>query len=353
MKSLKYTLPILLLTSVFLWTQLINAKVSAYVSIDKITPGYAEAGIDNISEISHTSDELESTTSNSDYLTAQTIIKNDPYLNRQWPLSTIDMPDSIHFEEKDPVIIAVLDTGIDKNHEDLQGKVIAEVNFTDSPTSDDINGHGTFVAGIISAASNNGIGIAGMVPNSHLLNVKVANDNGNCKGINVARGIKWATDHGANVINLSIDLRMGFSDLENAIDYAWKNGVVIVAAASNQTIKPVYPARYKNCISTVAIDKYYQEGPLSGYGDWVNVAAPGITVYSTLPLDKYGFKSGTSFAVAHVTGLAALLFEIAQDQNHDGKTNDEIRAAIENGATLTVSNNFKCIDVVNSIQLIR
>jgi len=346
MKSLKYTIPILIIASIFWGLPITHADVLPNTN----NQSYIEFNYEHKSEINTAKDINASEIINDASSYWQTI--NDAYLNRQWPLSKINIPALSQFEEQEPILVAVLDTGIDKNHEDLKDKVIAEVNFSDSLSPDDLNGHGTFVAGIITANTNNGIGIAGIAPNCLLLNVKVADDEGYCRGSDVARGIVWAVDHGAKVINVSIELNTGFPRLEKAVNYAWEKGALVLSAASNQIIAPVYPARYKNCIAVVATDKHDNEGPLIGYGDWVDVAAPGLVVFSTLPNDSYGYESGTSFAVAHVSALASLLFSIAEDTNLDGKLNDEVRSAIQNGAQKIGVSSIKHINAADSIYLL-
>ncbi len=230
------------------------------------------------------------------------------------------------------VLIAILDTGIDQNHEDLEGKVVAEVNFTDSPTADDIHGHGTHIAGILAANSNNGIGVTGMAPDAQLMNVKVVDDKGRSQPSVVAQGIIWAVNNGANVLNISIEIREASPELEDAVNYAWSQGVIIIAAAGNDgSQSPIYPAYYENSIAVAATRENDTLAPLSNYGDWVNVAAPGFNIYSTLPDDGYGYKTGTSFAAPYVSGLAALLFSVVTDTNGDGRLNDEVRAVIEAG----------------------
>jgi thermitase len=260
-------------------------------------------------------------------------ISNDPYLENQWALSQIQLVDLWQVTTGSPeIVVAVLDTGIDQNHEDLEGKVVAEVNFTDSPTPSDAYGHGTHIAGIIAANSNNGIGIAGLAPECRLMNVKVANDKGRCQASAVAEGIIWAVDNGASVINLSVELGEPSSELEKAVDYAWSHGAIIIAAAGNDGSElPVYPAYYEDCIAVAGTKQDGTLAPLSNHGDWVDAAAPGFNIYSTLPQNSYGYKTGTSFATAYVSGLAALLFNVVSDSNGDGKLNDEVRVAIEAG----------------------
>jgi thermitase len=263
-------------------------------------------------------------------------ITNDPYADQQWALTEVQALTLWGISTGNRgILVAVLDTGIDTKHEDLKGKVVAEVNFTDSPTPYDIYGHGTHIAGIIAANSNNGIGITGVAPESRLMNVKVANDKRQCQASAVAHGIVWAVDKGAHVINISLQFAEPSAELENAVNYAWSQGAVIIAAAGNEGGQsPVYPAFYENCIAVAATSQDGSLAPLSNRGDWVDVAAPGFNIYSTLPNNSYGYKSGTSFAVAHISGLAALLFDVVRDTNGDNKINDEVRAAIESAYSI-------------------
>lgn len=227
------------------------------------------------------------------------------------------------------VIVAVLDTGIDQNHEDLAGKVIASINFGPSQTVNDVNGHGTLISGIIAASFENMKSATGVAYNSRLLNVKVTGDNGFVTPEAVAEGIVWAADHGANVINLSLTLGKPSEKVEKAVQYAWHKGCVIVAAAGNSGgVKPVYPAAYPNVIAVAATDQNDRMARWSNHGDWVGVSAPGTDIYSTLPGDRYAYKSGTSFAVPLVSGEAALLFVVAEDSNKNGSVNDEVMQAI-------------------------
>lgn len=228
------------------------------------------------------------------------------------------------------VVVAILDTGIDGDHEDLAATVEHEVNLGESPSAADLHGHGTHIAGIIAASAGNGIGIDGIAPSCSLMNVKVTNDRGKCHSTTVAQGIVWAVNEGAQVINISLCLTSPSTELEEAISYAWSQGAVIVAAAGNDgDSAPLYPAYYPECIAVTAAKDDGSRAPLANFGDWVDVAAPGYQVYSLLPDDQYGYKTGTSQAVAHVSGLATLLYSVATDTNGDGRVNDEVRAALE------------------------
>jgi thermitase len=259
--------------------------------------------------------------------------QTSPTLKTQWALERIHaLPFTRNFNSNPPVLVAVLDTGIDKNHEDLFGRVVAEVDLTKSLSPDDIYGHGTPIAGIIAADIDNDLGVSGLAPESRLINVKVADDSGRCLLSTLAAGIIWAVDHGAMVINISIELKESTPALREAVDYAWSKGALIIAAAGNDgSSPPIYPAACDSCIAVTATQENGTLAPLANYGDWVDVAAPGLDIYSTLPGNKYGYKHGTSFAAAYVSGLAALLFSMATDTNGDGNLNDEVRRSIELG----------------------
>jgi thermitase len=149
----------------------------------------------------------------------------------------------------------------------------------------------------------------------------------------IAKGIIWAVEHSAKVINISLCVKSS-PELEEAVDYAWSQGAVIVAAAGNEGKSvPVYPASYTNCLAVAGTTENDSLALLSNHGDWVDVAAPGSDIYSELPQNQYGYKSGTSSAVAHVSGVAALVFTVAEDTNGNGVINDEVRQAIENSCS--------------------
>jgi thermitase len=260
--------------------------------------------------------------------TPETYLTNDPYLSKQWALDRI--PASLINRDSTAVLIAVLDTGIDPGHEDLPRKVVASVNFTNTQTMADVLGHGTHLAGIIAAAANNGLGIAGIAPNSRLLNVKVADDNGMVWASVAAEGIVWAVDNGAKVINMGFFIPSPYPALEQAVDYAWSKGVVLVAATGNRIKSvPVYPAYYPEVIAVGATDVSGNLWPKSNYGDWVDAYAPGVDIYSTFPGNNYGYQSGTSVASAYVSGVAALAFASATDTNGNGRVNDEVTTLLK------------------------
>ena len=260
------------------------------------------------------------------------IIPDDEYLDKQWLLTRVQTLYAWQIaSDSQDVLIAVLDTGIDQTHEDLAGKITASANFSDYPTASDLHGHGTHIAGIIAAIANNGTGIAGVAPNSHLLNVKVTENSSMVTPSMIAEGITWATDNGAKVINMSFILGEPTQVVEDAVDYAWSRGAVVVAASGSYAgDRQMYPACYSHCIAVTATDTDGSLTPWANHGDWIDVTAGGVDIYSTLPDNKYGYKSGTSMAAAYVSGIAGLLFPIVRDADNNGLLNDEVRYMIEN-----------------------
>jgi thermitase len=256
---------------------------------------------------------------------------DDVYFGLQWGLTKIETPQAWDVTTgSDSINIAILDTGIDMDHPDLAEKLISNINLTNFGNTDDVYGHGTHVAGIAAAMTDNSMGVSGLGYTSTIMNVKVLDDNGMGAYSWIVSGIIWAADNGAEVINMSLGGSFASSALEDAVDYAWSKGVVVVAAAGNNgDTTPMYPAYYTNCIAVAATDVNDARASWSNYGDWVDVAAPGVSIYSTLKDGNYGYKSGTSMASPHVAGLAALVFTTVSDVNGDGKLNDEVRSRIE------------------------
>jgi thermitase len=261
---------------------------------------------------------------------------DDLYFSNQWGMTKIQAPQAWDITTGDPSIkIAILDTGVDQNHEDLASKIVASKNFTTSGTVDDRYGHGTHVAGIAAAATNNGIGVAGVGYNSTIMNGKVLGDTGSGYYSWIANGIIWAVDNGAKVISMSLGGSSPSSTLESAVNYAWSKGVVLVAAAGNNgNTTPVYPAYYSNCIAVAATDSNDTKASFSTYGSWVDVAAPGVDIFSTLPnhtnkigILNYGSLSGTSMATPHVAGLAGLVWATSY-----GTSNTSVRNRIQSTA---------------------
>lgn len=255
---------------------------------------------------------------------------NDPYFDRQWAFGRFGMLPPAEGNRGEKVTVAVLDTGVDASHEDMQGMVTKNICFSDSNTPFDINGHGTHVSGIIGAVSNNNVGIAGAADNVRILNVKVAEDNGMVWASNVADGVRWAVDNGADIINMSLAAASPSRALQSAIEYAWDRGVVLVAAAGNYTKAVTYPAAFPEVIAVAAIgsDGILWENSNDGY--FVDAYAPGVDIFSTLPGDTYGYCNGSSMAAAYISAFVAVAFDSVDDENGNGMGNDEIARLIQN-----------------------
>ncbi|MCP3026508.1 S8 family peptidase [Halobacillus sp. A5] len=223
--------------------------------------------------------------------------------------------------------IAIVDSGVDYNHPDLDGKTVLGYDFIDYDYNPmDENGHGTHVAGTAAAETNNAQGVAGMAPNTEILAVRALDANGSGSLAAIADAIRYSADEGAEVINLSLGCDCDTQTLENAVNYAWNQGSVVIAAAGNDGVSTTFePASYSNVLAVGAVDQYDNKASFSNYGTWVDVTAPGVDIASTVPNGGYAYMSGTSMASPHVAGLAGLLAS-------QGRSNSDIRAAIENTA---------------------
>lgn len=241
---------------------------------------------------------------------AQTMLTpNDPYFaNWQSGLKRMDAEAAWELSlGSSSVPVAILDTGVNSGHEDLAGRVMAGYNFvSNNRDASDDHGHGTRVAGILSANVDNGKGIAGVTWKNPIMPVKVMGSSGYGNYSDIANGIIFAADNGARVINMSLGAASKSLSLENAINYAYNKGVVLVAAAGNSNTAVFYPAAYPNVIAVAAVDGGDVKASYSNFGPEISVAAPGSTL-STLMNGSYGNSSGTSFAAPFVAGLAGLL----------------------------------------------
>jgi len=278
---------------------------------------------------------------------------SDAQYAQQWNLNNIDSTRTLDADidapqawnrargvnrSRVPTTIAIVDTGIRADHPDLAGKVVDSHNwFVDGGSTNDVFGHGTHVSGIAAADTNNAVGIAGVCPNCKLLNAKVCDDTGGCPYDRIANGVLWSvgcewrdtSDNclspvRAKSINISLSGTEDSAVLQSAIDKAWARGAVLACAAGNdgQDV-PHYPAAYPNCIATAATDKSDQKASFSNYGaTWVDVAAPGVGILSTVVSGGYAAWNGTSMAAPHVAGLAGLL--VGQ-----GYGRDQVRSRIE------------------------
>lgn len=211
------------------------------------------------------------------------------------------------------VNVAVLDTGIDKDHPEFIGRLGVGWDFVnDDNNPDDDHYHGTHVAGVIGAKTNNGVGMAGIAFNAKLIPVKVCNLFGSCPVYEIAAGIIYAVDNNAQIINMSLGGSQVSSTIEGAVAYAISRNVTVVAAAGNTGLGGYnYPASYPGVISVAAHDPVTGAiASFSTFNDRVTISAPGVSINSTVPVEQgsYGDLDGTSMAAPHVAGIAALLW---------------------------------------------
>lgn len=243
------------------------------------------------------------------YIVEGSYVPNDPLLNNQYALGQVNALRSWEYSRGRGVDIAIVDSGIDNGHPDI-GKISGERDFIDNNLpAEDENGHGTSVAGTAGALTGNGKGVAGGCPSCRLLDVRVLGADNTGTVSDVIDGIVWATNNGAEVINLSLGHRGAIDAEEDAVNYAWNNGVVVAGAAGNGGRNvAIYPGAYRNAISVSATNRDDRLASFSNYGEWVDLAAPGVRILSTETNPRgYGYSNGTSFSTPYVSALAGLI----------------------------------------------
>ncbi|MBD8013380.1 Ig-like domain-containing protein [Planococcus wigleyi] len=268
-------------------------------------------------------DELEARTDvesvEADHLVQLTYTPNDPYFSysqyhhknieteRAWD-KTMGSSD---------VVVAVLDSGFDINHSDLANQIVSPLATSDTGFS--VDDHGTHVAGIIGSSIDNYAFGAGVAPETSIMPIDVFEDD-MAYTSDIIEGIYQAVWAGADIINMSMGSYSYNSQYNNAIQYAYQSGLVIVASAGNDSSSQTrYPASYDNVISVGSTDSSDSQSYFSNYGNDVDIVAPGSSIYSTLPYNSGGWMSGTSMAAPVVAGVAALL--LASEPN---LTNDQV-----------------------------
>ncbi len=245
---------------------------------------------------------------------------NDPDYDRQWALPHIQAETAWdQMGELSDITVAVIDTGVCMSHEDLVGRVLENgYDFVDNDDDpEDEMGHGCSVAGIIAANIDNGIGIAGFAPNSSILPVRVLGKSGSGSMADVAAGIVYAADNGADIINLSLGSMVGSQVTEDAVKYAIGKGVTVIASAGNSGgALPGFPARYENVVAVGAIDPDGARSSFSNKGG--DIWAPGRDVHTIYLDNGYKALNGTSFSAPYVAAMAAVLEGMGAQLHLDG-----------------------------------
>lgn len=294
---------------------------------------------------------------------------NDSRFGEQWGMAKIRAPQAWDFSISSPgTRVAILDCGVYDSastyispdgiagHPDVRDKVLSRVNFTTAKDADDYCNHGTHVAGIAAASTNNGIGVAGAGYGASIVNVKVLGDNGSGSFSWVINGILWAagcdTDscgaRRAEVINMSLGATAPCDPLvQAAIDRAWAQGLVIVAAAGNSGASgAITPANCNNVIGVAASDSNDNKASFSNFGSGVDVAAPGVNVLSANYVGGYSFFNGTSMASPHVAGQAALIWTTAYNSGNSSVVSRILQTA---NASILAGSTFGRTDLYNSV----
>ena len=248
-----------------------------------------------------------------DAVATAAVVPNDPYWPKQWNARRIRATEAWDASRGDAgITIAIIDTGVDGNHPDLRGRMVRGWDFqNDDANPYDDDGHGTAVATTAAAAGNDHVGIAGMCWKCKVMPVKVLNGRGHGTNSNIAAGVVWAVKHGADVINMSIAGLSQTNVLGDAVAYAIRQGVIVVAAAGNDgSSHRTYPAAYPGVISVAATNESDRLYSWSNRGSWVTLAAPGCA-YSGRPHARWAWLCGTSLASPIVAGTVALMKSLA------------------------------------------
>ena len=266
---------------------------------------------------------------------------NDPNYTAQWGLEKINISEAYDIEKGDSnIIIAILDTGVDWNHTELSSRIWDNgdetedgndtdgngyiddmrgwdyVNNDNNPTDD--HGHGTHCSGIAAADTNNSVGISGVCWNCTIMPVKCLDAGGGGSYSDVALAIEYAANNSAHIISMSLGSSSDSNLVKDAVNYAYSQGIVVIAAAGNNYDDTLhYPAAYDNAIAVTATTTSDSKSSFSTYGYWTDIAAPGSDIYSTLPNNQYASWDGTSMATPFVAGLAGLLLSKNNSLNPD------------------------------------
>ncbi|MFD2169704.1 S8 family peptidase [Tumebacillus lipolyticus] len=245
-----------------------------------------------------------------DHIMKISVTPNDPSYSSQYHLPKIQAPQAWDITTgSTSTKIAIIDTGVDLTHPDLSAKIIGGYNaITGTTNAQDDHGHGTHVAGIAAASSNNSTNGAGVDWQARIMPIKVLDAGGSGYTSDIINGVNWAVANGAHIINMSLGGGAANASFQSAINNAWAVGAIIVAAAGNNgnTVKQ-YPAAYNNVVAVASTDSADNKSSFSTYGTWVYVAAPGTSILSTRLGGGMTTMSGTSMAAPVVAGVAGLV----------------------------------------------
>jgi major intracellular serine protease len=237
-----------------------------------------------------------------------------------WQITAFNLPDVWKYSQGEGVTVAVVDTGIQLDHKDLAGNILAGYNFVNdnnNPCNEvEQEMHGTHVAGIV-GANNNDSGVVGVAPKAKIMPLKVLDKNGAGNMSSVISAINYAVKNGADIISMSLGTRTPVPAVQDAIKEAAKNGVICFVAAGNAGASEqlLYPAAYSEVIAIGAVDENSMRANFSCTGPNLDFVAPGVRIFSTVPTNSYTYLSGTSQAAPFVAGIAALVLSSARKRD--------------------------------------
>jgi len=241
-----------------------------------------------------------------DALVRGDFVPNDTYYTSEWHLQTLDAPSAWNVANGTGVTVAILDSGIDATHPDLANQLVPGWNFWDNNSNTaDVYGHGTKVAGVVAAAGNNSMGVAGIAFGARLMPVRVTDINGYASISALGSGLTYAADHGARVANMSFAVQ-SYSTVQSAAQYFMNKGGVVMNSAGNSGVLDSTAAS-SSLVSVAATDSTDTRASFSTYGPYVDLAAPGVGVWTTTMGGGYGGVSGTSFSSPLTAGVAAVV----------------------------------------------
>lgn len=234
-------------------------------------------------------------------------VTNDPMSGNEWHLATVGAPTAWSYSTGAGITIAILDTGVDGTHPDLVANMVPGWNFYDNNSNtQDVNGHGTTVAGAAAAVTNNSVGVASIAGSAKIMPIRIADPTAYALWSTVAQGITYAADHGARVVNLSYEGASASSTIQQAASYLRsKGGVLFVAAGNTGAVDNTPPTDLMMVVAATLQDDSHASW--STYGSFVDISAPGYNIISTAPGGAYWYCWGTSLSTPIVAGTAALI----------------------------------------------
>jgi len=242
-----------------------------------------------------------------DTIVSASATTNDPILPQEWQITKIGASTAWNTSTGAGIVVAVLDSGVQSNHPDLQANLVPGWNiYNNNNLTNDVNGHGTAVAGTIAAVGNDGIGVAGVAYRAKIMPVRISDSACNTTLSLIASGLTWAADHGADIANISYSNLYKSSTVISAANYLRNKGGETVVSANNNAINEG-SANTTSMITVSATDQNDNLASFSSWGPMVDVAAPGVTVQTTLWNSGYGWGTGTSFSTPVVAGTVALI----------------------------------------------